>query len=269
MVAGVESVAVAQHGRRGAGERTARDARHGDCPTGGIATWCRCPSLPAPARVGTLDACSPSARWPRPTRGRRRAPSSPTSRSSSRRRLRRDHGRVGRRQVDAAEPARRPRPARCRHDRGRRRRPRDARRRRADAAAPPADGLRVPGVPRAAVPDGRRRTSRCRSRCSGSADRAAGERVRRCSPRSACATAARACRASCPAASCSASRSRARSSIARALVLADEPTGNLDPDSAASVLALLRDAVKAAGRRGHPGHAFAAPPRRPPTACCC
>jgi putative ABC transport system ATP-binding protein len=32
-----------------------------------------------------------------------------------------------------------------------------------------------------------------------------------------------------------------------ALVLADEPTGNLDPDSAAQVLALLRDAVKQHG----------------------
>jgi putative ABC transport system ATP-binding protein len=35
-----------------------------------------------------------------------------------------------------------------------------------------------------------------------------------------------------------------------ALILADEPTGNLDPDSAAQVLALLRDAVKASGAAG-------------------
>jgi putative ABC transport system ATP-binding protein len=35
-----------------------------------------------------------------------------------------------------------------------------------------------------------------------------------------------------------------------ALILADEPTGNLDPDSAATVLALLRDVVKGQGAAG-------------------
>ena len=35
-----------------------------------------------------------------------------------------------------------------------------------------------------------------------------------------------------------------------ALVFADEPTGNLDPDTAAQVIALLRDTIKASGATG-------------------
>ena len=214
-------------------------------------------SLPAPARVGTLDACSPSARWPRPIRGRRRAPSSPTSRSSSRRRLRRDHGRVRRRQVDAAEPRRRPRPARRRLDRGRRRRPRVARRRRADAAAPRADGLRVPGVPRAALPDRRRRTSRCRWRCSGSRAIAARRAGRaRCSPRSASATGSRAVPRELSGGELQ------RVAIARALVHRPRWCWPTSPP-ATSIRTARRRAraaarrIKGQRRRGHPGHALA------------
>ncbi len=79
----------------------------------------------------------------------------------------------------------------------------------------------------------------------------------RCSRPSAWTGARRACRANCPAANCSASPSRARWCTGRSLLLADEPTGNLDPDSAAQVLALLREQVKEQERGRHPGHAFA------------
>ena len=63
-----------------------------------------------------------------------------------------------------------------------------------------------------------------------------------------------------------------RAAIARALVhkprlvLADEPTGNLDPESASDVLALLRDCVKSQGAAGilvtHSGAAAGTADRR-------
>ena len=52
-----------------------------------------------------------------------------------------------------------------------------------------------------------------------------------------------------------------------ALVLADEPTGNLDAESAASVIALLRGQLQGAGRDRHARHAFARRRGRAPTAC--
>ena len=51
------------------------------------------------------------------------------------------------------------------------------------------------------------------------------------------------CPTSSPAASSSGSRSPARSSTSPPLVLADEPTGNLDAEAGAAVLELLRGAA--------------------------
>ncbi len=58
---------------------------------------------------------------------------------------------------------------------------------------------------------------------------------------------ARTARRSCPAASSSAWPSLARSPMRRSLLLADEPTGNLDPDTASYVFEALEALVRQSG----------------------
>ena len=97
-------------------------------------------------------------RRPRPRRPARRVA------AARRRRVRRRHGRVGRRQVDAAQSHRRARRAGLGPHRRRRPGPDRARRCRTHETAARPHGLRLPGVPPAAAPDGRRATSVCRWR---------------------------------------------------------------------------------------------------------
>ena len=111
----------------------------------------------------------------------------------------------------------------------------------ADAAAPSPYRLRVPEL----QPD---RRADSRRKCRGRADlsrrplgRAKAAHWRRRLNGSGCRIAPAICRNSCPAVSSSASRSRARLSPSRELILADEPTGNLDTVNGDAVLDMLTD----------------------------
>ena len=104
-------------------------------------------------------------------------------------------------------------------------------------ALPDAERTRDPARPdrlRLSVPPSAGRVLRAGERRAAADDRGHGRGAtrrrgrRRCWPRSAWRRAPGTCRASCPAASSSASRSPARWPTRRGVLLADEPTGNLD-----------------------------------------
>ena len=126
---------------------------------------------------------------------------------------RRDHRAVGQRQVDAARAARRARRAVDGQRHHRRRRHHGARRGRAGAVARPADRLRLPVLPPAAVADRARERARADGDCRRQAARP--RAPTRCWPRSVSPTARITIRRSSRAASSSASRSRARSPTIR------------------------------------------------------
>ena len=145
------------------------------------------------------------------------------------RRVRRGHGLVGLGQVDADEHPRLPRSAdvraRTRSPGARCRGLTQERARRGPQPARSASSSRTSTCSRARAPS---RTSSCRSSTPACAARAARAARARRSSGSASATASTITRTSSRAASSSAWRSRARSSTSPKVILADEPTGNLD-----------------------------------------
>ena len=183
----------------------------------------------------------------------------------ARRRVRRHRRRVGRRQVDTAQLHRRAwtpwTRARCVIDgidiAALDERPRALLRR----AAP---RLRVPGVPRAAAPE--RGAERRPAAAAAGPTRRRARRADAATP-SASPAWGRACRSTLSGGQLQ------RVAIARALVhrptliLADEPTGNLDPAHRRRVMDVLICADARAGR-GLVLVTHSGPPRRAPTGCC-
>ena len=173
-------------------------------------------------------------------------------------RVRRDHGRVGLGQVDADEHPRLPRPARpraatCstgdevaaldRDELARDPQPdRSASCSRASTCSPRTSALENVELPLLYAGVAARERRRARAR---------GARARR--PRRPASTTTR---TSSRAASSSASPSRARSSTEPALILADEPTGNLDSRTSVEVMALFQE-LEARGHHDRARHARA------------